>query len=156
AGLGYSRYSPEATGLLASAAASGGSINSRGLEGGLGVGELDLERQFANSVEDEEAGCLVNADPAAGDAAILEGVDDALIRVLVLLPHADIFFADADQLAGAHLFKAGKHPCRLAFSGQNHRERPLASAPAHAGEVLHGGAGFEHDGLQPELLHRLL
>src|SRR5262249_51749884 len=73
--------------LLASAAASWDrKVNSGGLQNRLGSDELQLRRQPANSIEDEESRGVVDGKFTGGDCASFQAFDDPLERTLVLLP----------------------------------------------------------------------
>ena len=119
------------------------------------VDELGRRRFLLHAVEDEEAQPLFDADAAAGGAAIPEDAGDLPVGAFVFLPHAH-FGALRHQLARAFFLEARRHPRQLALRRNHAHERPLAEAPAHAGEIEHARSAFEHDRADLVRRHQLL
>ena len=112
--------------------------------------DLQLRRGAGDAVGEHELDGLLDAEPAGGDAAILQSLRDAHERALVFLPGADVGCAAAeraerDLLARAIFLEGRADEERFALDRDDHGKQPLAAAPADVREVRQRGAAGQHD-----------
>src|SRR5205085_11943925 len=101
--------------------------------------DIYLGRGLSDAIAEYEGSALLDPDSSAADAAILESSSDQTIRILILLPGADICIVAAravgNLLARPLLFECRTNIKCVALHCQNRCEQPFTVPPAHVGEI---------------------
>ena len=92
------------------------------------------------TVEQEIAVGLLEADREMRDFALLQEVRDQLQRLLIFFPRAD-FRGHAQHLGDARPLEEGRDDDRVALGGNDRAGQPLAPPPLDAGIIIEARAG---------------
>src|SRR3989442_11686121 len=106
------------------------------------TGEMEPGCRTGNAVAEYELRRLLDAEVSRADTAIFEPLRHALERALIFLPRPHVGPGERTErelLARAIFLERGTHAEWVALGRQDDGKKPLAVAPAHAGEIKERG-----------------
>ena len=116
------------------------------------TGEMEPGCPSGDAVAEHELRRLLDAEASRADTAISEPLRHALEGALIFLPR--LVFESRVKVARAIFLERGTHAEWVALGRQDDGKKPLAVAPAHAGEIEERGAARQQHRVELAVRHQ--